>query len=370
MRPHNPLRYRPTNDKLSLALCMEHLIMSSSYTSWGICSIWCNLKKLCYWVRSSSPGWLWCWSSPFSSSTATDEKCNTNLSRVDNNRRRSPSPPLLAAIGSLRHSPSSVFLPSSFTTSLQSIKSFYLTEALGHENDDSPQMLSSRVRYHQICTVAGPTDRKKLDLATTESQVIPIARNDLCDLLQNDASSGAAAADEQKHYNHGEFSRRCDYDSATWEMYWRIVSARKARANTCGICMGSISDDDNASILRKNKATKVTTAVSIIGREKKAKKKSTMTKRQVFLHDVEEQQHLIQSCPSHLYVDRSAVDDSSEGGEETSLPQMVHNKCYYGAIQNISNDTKPSCPIHHKIFLRSEDIGNSTDDCMMFQLDM
>ena len=336
---------------------------------WG--RFWCNLKELCYWVRLSSPGWLWCWSSPFSFSSATNEKCNTNLSRVDNNRHRTPSPPLLAANGSLRHSPSSVFLPSSLSTSPKSIESFYLTKALGHENDDSPpRTLSSRARYHQNCTVAGPSDRKKLEPAATKPQVIPMARNDRCGLLRNDTNSGAAAADEQKHYNHGEFSRRCDYDSATWEMYWRIVSARKARANTCGICMGSITDDDNASILRKNKATKVTTAVSILGREKKAKKKSTMTKRQVYLHDVEEQQHLIQSCPSPLYVDRSAVDDLSEGGEETSLLKMVHDKCYYGAIQSINNGAKPSCPIHHKIFLRSEEIDNSTDNCMMFQLDM
>ncbi|KAL7464889.1 hypothetical protein ACHAXS_005223 [Conticribra weissflogii] len=100
------------------------------------------------------------------------------------------------------------------------------------------------------------------------------------------------------------------YDGTTWNMYNRIMTARKARAR-CEICMGVFEDDKPSNVM--------------IGK----------------VH--EEVDQLISTCPSKLFTESDSLNET-----ESSVEQLmaVHQDCYYGATGEYF------CPRTH---LKSED---------------
>lgn len=85
------------------------------------------------------------------------------------------------------------------------------------------------------------------------------------------------------------------YDGKTWEMYNRIMAARKARAR-CEICMGAIEYSKSSTVM----IGKVDEAVD----------------------------RLMSTCPSKLFTDSDPKIESESSAEQL---MAVHQDCYYGA---------------------------------------
>jgi len=85
------------------------------------------------------------------------------------------------------------------------------------------------------------------------------------------------------------------YDSKTWEMYNRIMAARKARAR-CEICMGAIEYSKSSTVM--------------IGKVEEAVDR------------------LMSTCPSKLFTDSDPKIESESSAEQL---MAVHQDCYYGA---------------------------------------
>ena len=95
---------------------------------------------------------------------------------------------------------------------------------------------------------------------------------------------------------------------STWNMYYRITSARQARAK-CQICFGSMEENEEEAI--------------------------------------------VQACPSALHGEEEEV-----GRESSLLLKNAHQECYYGAVTS-----EATCRLCPRKLLKS-------DDNMIFELDL
>ncbi|KAL7545520.1 hypothetical protein ACHAWF_008868, partial [Thalassiosira exigua] len=183
--------------------------------------------------------------------------------------------------------------------SRQAIRGFYQNQAHG-------------AVYCTPCSETPPLLRK------TSSDITPIPMSD--HPTQSDPGQHSQLVE---HYNY-----------ATWSMYARIMSAREARAK-CGICMGSMEEDEATALVVKP-ANKV----------KGAAGSKTISKS-------EEEHRLIATCPSPLFAESNERGEGGGSGvRETADALRVHRDCLYGAM------VERPCP-HKKALAES----------MIFQLD-